>query len=150
MSKVYTVSLRDDGKYQVLRKGNQKPTRVFDNEKDALTFAEELKQDQDVVVHIDINHSIEEAKVEETVETVDVEKQETNEVLEEKETEEEINDVKKETTAEEELQEEENQEEENKETEEQEEQLETNTSSEEQKPKAKVGFFKRLWRKLFG
>jgi Uncharacterized protein conserved in bacteria (DUF2188) len=52
MKKVYTVSYREDGKWQVIRKGNNRPTRVFDVEEDAVAFGDKLALKEDVVVQI--------------------------------------------------------------------------------------------------
>lgn len=66
MEKVYTLSSREDGKWQILKKGNQKPTRVFDVHQEALAYAEELAQKEDIRVIVN------EANLEQEIITQDV------------------------------------------------------------------------------
>jgi hypothetical protein len=42
MEKLYTIRLREDGKWQLFRIGNKRATRVFDLEDDALNYAHDL------------------------------------------------------------------------------------------------------------
>lgn len=127
MKKSYTVSLREDGKYQVLKDGNQRPTRVFDNEQEALDYVEELKKEDDVTVTVEFKTtepSTPEPQVDPVAEVPPVEP---------------VPPIKVETPIEE--QKEADHDEPEKVEKATEEVLDTATEN--------VGFFKRLWRKLF-
>lgn len=120
MSKVYRLTLREDGKYQVLREGNEKPTRVFDSKEDALAYAEELKQEEGVTVHIDLNQATHDAEPNKGEVKAD-------------------DSTEKSTPSDQ-----------SAETPQEESQDESITTETKGQPEEKVGFFKRFWRKLFG
>lgn len=144
MKKIYTISLREDGKYQIIRTGNQKPTRVFDSEREALEYAEELKKDSDVIVNVetdsiltketDVNVQPEPKQDDdEHTEPVGETGTEVPEAIQPKSaepSEQKANDSSVSTDDEE--------------------APTPETETEENEEEKPVGFFKRLWRKLFG
>jgi hypothetical protein len=73
METLYRVNFREDGKWEVFKKGNQRATRVFDTQEKAIEFATDLTN-QETVVEI--------AKKDETIGYAkDVTSQEVDEVI---------------------------------------------------------------------
>lgn len=50
MDGTYHVKPHEDGKWQVIRTGNERATRVFDTKNEAIVFAKDLTQEKDMKV----------------------------------------------------------------------------------------------------